>query len=191
MSAYRPFMQEPWWSMALVARTSSDPTQFAEAIRSELRSIDPEQPVYNIKTMEQIVDESLSAKRLAMVMLGFFAFGALLLAAIGIYAVMSYSVTSRSHEIGIRMALGAQPGDILRLIIRQGLVLTLIGVGLGLAGAFALTRAMTEILYGVEATDPLTFGGLSLLLSLVAFLACYIPARRATRVDPMIALRYE
>ncbi|HEX8174889.1 MAG TPA: ABC transporter permease [Pyrinomonadaceae bacterium] len=191
VTAYRPFMQEPWWSMALVVRTNAEPTQLAQSIRNEVRSIDPEQPVYNIKTMEQVVDESISAKRLAMVMLGFFAFGALLLAAIGIYAVMSYSVTSRSHEIGIRMALGAQPGDILRLIIRQGLMLTLIGVCLGLAGAFALTRAMTEILYGVEATDPLTFGGISLLLSLVAFAACYIPARRATRVDPMIALRYE
>ncbi|MBD0372277.1 MAG: ABC transporter permease [Pyrinomonadaceae bacterium] len=191
MTAYRPFMQEPWWSMALVVRTNSEPTQFAQAIRNEVRSLDAEQPVYNIKTMEQIVDESISAKRLAMVMLGFFAFGALLLAAIGIYAVMSYAVTSRSHEIGIRMALGAQPGDILKLIIGQGLVLTMIGVGFGLLGAFAMTRAMTEILYGVEATDPLTFGGISLLLSAVAFIACYLPARRATRVDPMVALRYE
>jgi putative ABC transport system permease protein len=191
MTSYRPFAQEPWWSMALVVRTASDPVQFTQAIRNEVRSLDAEQPVYNIKTMEQIVDESISAKRLAMLMLGFFAFGALLLAAIGIYAVMSYAVTSRSHEIGIRMALGAQPRDILRLIIQQGLVLTLIGVGLGLLGAFALTRAMTEILYGVNATDPLTFGGISLLLSIVAFAACYIPARRATRVDPMIALRYE
>jgi putative ABC transport system permease protein len=191
MTAYRPFIQQPWWSMALVVRTSSDPTQLTEAVRSEVRALDREQPVYNIKTMEQIVEESIAAKRLAMLMLGFFAFGALLLAAIGIYAVMSYAVTSRSHEIGIRMALGAQPRDILKLIIGQGLVLTLIGVVLGLAGAFALTRAMTEILYGVEATDPLTFGGISLLLSIVAFAACYIPARRATRVDPMIALRYE
>ena len=191
MTIYRPFVQEPWWSMALVVRTNSEPTQFATLIRNEVRAVDAEQPVYNIKTMEQIVDESISAKRLAMTMLGFFAFGALLLAAIGIYAVMSYAVTSRSHEIGIRMALGAQPGDILRLIIGQGLMLTLIGVVLGLMGAFAMTRAMTEILYGVKATDPLTFGGISLLLSLVAFIACYLPARRATRVDPMIALRYE
>ncbi|HEY0321332.1 MAG TPA: ABC transporter permease [Pyrinomonadaceae bacterium] len=191
MTAYRPFQQDPWWSMALVVRTNSDPAQFAPLVRNEVRALDQEQPVYNIKTMEQIIDESISAKRLAMLMLAFFAFGALLLAAIGIYAVMSYAVTSRSHEIGIRMALGASPRDILRLIIRQGLILTLIGVGLGLLGALALTRAMTEILYGVKATDPLTFAGISLLLSMVAFIACFIPARRATRVDPMVALRYE
>jgi putative ABC transport system permease protein len=191
LTAYRPFLQDPWWSMALVVRTNSDPSQFAPLVRNEVRAVDPEQPVYNIKTMQQIVEESIAAKRLAMVMLGFFAFGALLLAAIGIYAVMSYAVTSRSNEIGIRMALGAQPRDILNLIIKQGLILTLIGVGLGLVGALALTRAMTEILYGVKATDPLTFGGISLLLSIVAFVACYIPARRATRVDPMVALRYE
>jgi putative ABC transport system permease protein len=191
LTAYRPYPQDPWWSMTLILRTDSDPAQLATAVRNEVRAVDAEQPVYNIKTMQQIVEESISAKRLAMLMLGFFAFGALLLAAIGIYAVMSYAVTSRSHEIGIRMALGASPRDILTLIIRQGLILTLIGVGLGLLGALALTRAMTEMLYGVNATDPLTFGGISLLLSVVAFLACYIPARRATRVDPMIALRYE
>jgi putative ABC transport system permease protein len=191
MTVYRPFGQEPWWSMALVVRTNSDPAQLAPAVRGEVRAIDPEQPVYNVKTMEQIVDESISAKRVAMMMLGFFAFGALLLATIGIYAVMSYAVTARAHEIGIRMALGAQPLDILKLIIRQGLLLTLAGVGLGLLGAFLLTRAMTEMLYGVNPTDPLTFVGISVLLSVVAFMACYIPARRATRVDPMTALRYE
>ena len=191
MTAYRPFLQDPWWSMALLVRTNSEPTQLSAAIRNEVRAIDQEQPVYNIKTMEQIVDESISPKRLTMLMLAFFACGALILAAIGIYAVMSYSVTSRSHEIGIRMALGAQPRDILTMIIKQGLVLTLIGVGLGLIGALALTRAMTEMLYGVKATDPLTFGGIALLLSIVAFIACYVPARRATRVDPMVALRYE
>jgi putative ABC transport system permease protein len=191
MTVYLPFLQEPWWSMALVVRTNSDPAQMANAVRNEVLAVDQEQPIYNVKTMEQIVDESISPKRLTMYLLGFFAFGALLLAGIGIYAVMSYSVTSRTHEIGIRMALGAQPRDILKLVVGQGLILTLVGVGLGLLGAFALTRAMTEMLNGVTATDPLTFIGLSLLLAAVALLACLIPARKATRVDPMIALRYE
>jgi putative ABC transport system permease protein len=191
MTVYRPFLQQPWWSMALVVKTSADPTQLASTVRNEVRAIDPEQPVFNIKTMQQVIEEGIAPKRLSMLLLGFFACGALLLAAVGIYAVMSYAVTSRAHEIGIRMALGAQPRDILRLIVSQGLLLTLIGVGLGLGGALLLTRAMTEILYGVKATDPLTFGGLTLLLSAVALLACYVPARRATRVDPMVALRYE
>src|ERR1051325_3445950 len=191
LTVYRPFLQEPWWSMALIVRTTSDPVQLATTVRNEVRAIDQEQPVYNVKTMQQVVDESISPKRLTMFLLAFFAFGALVLDAIGIYAVMAYSVTSRTHEIGIRMALGAQPRDILKLIVRQGLVMTAIGVVFGLLGAFLLTRAMTEMLSGVEPTDPLTFGGISLLLSVVAFAACYIPARKATKVDPMIALRYE
>ncbi|HEX8140376.1 MAG TPA: ABC transporter permease [Pyrinomonadaceae bacterium] len=191
LTAYLPFMQEPWWSMALVVRATSDPLPLASVIRNEVRAVDQEQPVYNVMTMQQVIDETISPKRLTMFLLAFFAFGALLLAAIGIYAVISYSVTQRTHEIGIRMALGAQPRDILRLVVRQGLVLTAIGVGLGLLGAFALTWKMTEMLSGVEATDPLTFVSISLLLALVALAACLIPARKATRVDPMVALRYE
>jgi predicted permease len=191
LTVYLPFLQGSWWSMTLVARTAGDPVEMVPAIRNEVQAIDQEQPIYNIRTMSQVIDESISPKRITMYLLGFFAFGALLLAAIGIYAVMAYSVTSRTHEIGIRMALGAQPRDILKLIVRQGLILTVIGVGLGLAGAFALTRAMTEMLNGVTPTDPLTFIGLSALLSAVALLACLVPARKATRVDPMIALRYE
>jgi putative ABC transport system permease protein len=191
LTTYLPFLQEPWWSMALVVRATSDPVPLASVIRNEVRAVDQEQPVYNVMTMQQVIEESISPKRLTMFLLAFFAFGALLLAAIGIYAVISYTVTQRTHEIGIRMALGAQPRDILRLVVRQGLILTAIGVGLGLVGAFALTRAMTEMLSGVEATDPLTFISLSLLLSVVALAACLIPARKATRVDPMIALRYE
>jgi putative ABC transport system permease protein len=191
LTTYLPFLQEPWWSMALIVRATSDPVALAPIVRKEVLAVDSEQPVYNVMTMEQVIDETISPKRLTMFLLAFFALGALLLAAIGIYAVISYSVTQRTHEIGIRMALGAQPRDILRLVVRQGLILTAIGVGLGLVGAFALTWAMTEMLNGVEATDPLTFVSISLLLSAVSLAACLIPARKATRVDPMVALRYE
>lgn len=191
LTVYVPFNQQPWWSMALVVRTNAEPTQITSAIRNEVRAIDQELPVHNVRTMQQVIDESVSPKRLATYLLGFFACAALILAAIGIYAVMAYSVTSRTHEIGIRMALGAQPRDILRLVVGHGLFLTLIGVSLGLLGAFGMTRVMTEMLSGVSATDPLTFIALPLLLSTIALLACLIPARKATKVDPMIALRYE
>jgi putative ABC transport system permease protein len=133
----------------------------------------------------------MSPKRLATFMFAVFALIALALAGVGIYAVMSYAVSQRTHEIGIRMALGAQPRDIFKLVITQGLALTLVGIVIGLAGAYAMTRAMAQILYGVTATDPLTFAGISLLLGCVAMLACYVPTRRAIRVDPMIALRHE
>jgi putative ABC transport system permease protein len=191
LTTYLPFLQEPWWAMALIVRATSDPVALAPIVRNEVLAIDSEQPVYNVMTMEQVIDETISPKRLTMFLLAFFAVGALLLAAIGIYAVISYSVTQRTHEIGIRMALGAQPRDILRLVVKQGLILTAIGVGLGLVGAFALTWAMTEMLNGVGATDPLTFISISLLLSIISLAACLIPARKATRVDPMVALRYE
>ncbi|HYO99377.1 MAG TPA: ABC transporter permease [Pyrinomonadaceae bacterium] len=186
----------PFWSgmtqnMSLVVRASSDPAALAQAIRREVFAVDPAQPVYNVLTMEQVLDESISRQRLNMTLLSIFAALATLLSTIGIYSVMSYLVTQHTREIGIRMALGAQPKDVLKLVLGQGLMLTLIGVVIGVAGALALTRLMETLLFGVRATDPLTFVGVSLLLTCVALLACYIPARRAMRVDPMVALRYE
>ncbi|MCA1635944.1 MAG: ABC transporter permease [Acidobacteria bacterium] len=191
LGVYLPYSQDPWWRMALVIRTAADPEGLAPAVRAEVLALDRDLPVYNVRTMQAVINESLSPKRLAMIMFGFFAACALLLAGVGIYAVMSYAVTQRTHEIGIRLALGAQPSDILRLVVGHGILLTLIGLALGLAGGFAMARAMTEILYGVSTTDPLTFVGISLLLAGIALLASFIPARKATKVDPMVALRYE
>ena len=191
LGIYLPYRQDPWWQMGLVVRAQGDPTSLAPLLREEVRALDRDLPVYNVRTMRAIINETLSPKRLAMFMFAFFAVCALVLAAVGVYAVMSYAVTQRTHEIGVRMALGAQARDILRLVVGHGVVLTLVGVTLGLVGAFFLTRAMSGILYNVSATDPLTFAGISLLLAGVALLACLVPARRATRVDPMVALRYE
>jgi putative ABC transport system permease protein len=153
-----------------------------------VQALDKDQPIYNVRTMDDVVANSLGTRRVSMQLFAVFAIAALLLAAIGIYGVMAYSVTQRTQEIGIRMALGAQRSDVLALVIRQGMTLTVIGVAVGLAGAFALTRLMANLLFGVAATDSLTFIAIPLLLLFVALVACYLPARRAARLDPTIAL---
>jgi putative ABC transport system permease protein len=188
---YFPFAQIPSLNMTLVIRAPGVHTRIAPAVRESLAAIDPRLPLTEIKAMEQIVYERRSPKELMMWMLAVFAVMALAMAAVGTYAVMAYAVAQRTHEIGVRMALGAIPVDILKLVLRRGLSLVLLGVGLGLAGAFALTRALAGLLYKVTATDPLAFVSVSLLLALVALVACYVPARRAMKVDPMVALRCE
>jgi predicted permease len=175
----------------LVIRTAGDPLGLAAAVRGEVWAVDKDQPVSNIQTMEQILSDSLTRERFNMLLLAIFAGVALALAAVGIYGVMSYSVTQRTHEIGVRMALGADSGHVLRLVVGQGLKLVSAGVAIGLAFAFALTRLMESLLFGVSATDPVTFVLISVTLVAVAALASYIPARRATKVDPMVALRYQ
>jgi putative ABC transport system permease protein len=195
---YLPFNQAPDSElpylaprMNLVLRTTADPLTLTSAVRREVQSLNPNQPIYNVYTMEQTLDRSLAPQRFSTTLLLLFAAVALVLASVGIYGVISYSVTSRTHEIGIRMALGAQKSDVLRLVVGHGMALAALGVLVGLVGAFAVTRVMASQLYGVSATDPVVFVGIALLLAAVAFLATYIPARRATKVDPMIALRYE
>jgi putative ABC transport system permease protein len=178
-------------SMNVVIRSKTDPATLAAAVRKEVLQIDPNQPVADVRTMEQWLDGSVAAPRYRTTLLGLFALVALALASTGIYGVMSYSVSQRTHEIGVRMALGARRSDVLRLVVRQGMTLVIIGVGLGLAGALALTRLMASLLFGVTAKDPFTFVAVAALLTLVAFVACYLPARRATKVDPLVALRYE
>jgi putative ABC transport system permease protein len=195
---YLPFNQAPNDMLAslaprmnLIIRTTADPLNLTAAVRREVQALDPNQPVYNVNTMEQTLDESLVTQRLSMMLLASLASLALILAAVGIYGVMSYTVTQRSHEIGIRMAIGAQPRDVFKMVIGRGMMLVLIGVAFGLVGAFALTRLMTTMLFGVEPTDPVTFVSIGILLPAVALVACYVPGRRATKVDPLVALRYE
>jgi len=175
----------------LVVRTSGDPRPLTRSIREQVLAVDKNQPVYDVKTMDERVSVTLETRRFAVVLLGIFGVLALILATIGLYGVLAFTVSQRTREIGIHMALGAQTRDVLRMIIKQGMSLVLFGVVLGIAGAYALTRAMQSLLFEVSATDPATFTIIALLLILVALLACYVPARRATKVDPLVALRYE
>ncbi len=179
------------WTQYLLISASSDPAVLGQAVMNQVHAFDPTLPVTHVLTLDSLLSDSVSPRRFSTFLLGVFAGLALLLAAMGIYGVMSYVVSLRTNEIGIRMALGAQPRDIWRLVIGRGAQLAFVGVALGLIGAFALTKLIASLLYGVKPTDPVTFGGVALLLVGVALLACYVPARRAMRVDPMVALRYE
>jgi len=190
---YSPYTQiNPWkrW-MTFAARTQSDPAAMEQAVKGQIWKVDSQLPITKVQTMSEVSAASFAARRFNMLLLTLFAGLALILAAVGVYGVMSYAVTQRTHEIGIRMALGAQMGNVIKLIMKSGLLIAIVGVAIGLAGAFALTRLMTSLLFAVEATDKATFAGVSVGLVVIALLACYIPARRAAKVDPLVALRYE
>jgi predicted permease len=186
-----PISQQAQSSMVLVLRTQGDPMSLVTAMRNEMGALDKDLPLSDIKTLDQISSAAVARTRFTMLLLSVFAGVALLLAAVGIYGVMSYSVTQRTHEIGIRVALGAQRRDVMSLVARQGLMLALAGLGAGLGAALALTRVMSSLLFGVGAADPITFAGIAILLTGVALGACFVPARRATKMDPMVALRHE
>jgi predicted permease len=181
----------PLYGKTLVVRTASDPTALVDALRAQVEAVDPNQAVYDVKTMRELVAESVEQQRFAAALLAVFAVLALVLAAGGLYGVMAYFATQRTHEIGIRMALGAQHQDVLRLVVGQGIRLVLLGIAVGVAAGFGFTRLLSSFLFSVKVNDPTTFTGVAILLTLVSLAACYIPARRAMRVDPMIALRYE
>jgi putative ABC transport system permease protein len=188
---YLPLEQNPWANTTLIVRSPGNPQPLVAAVRAQIAAVDPNLPVTGIASMEQVVGTSVAQPRLIAQFVGVFAGFALLLSAIGIYGVMAYSVSARKQEMGIRMSLGASPRDILKLVVGQGMRLALIGVGLGVAASLALTRLIATLLFGVHATDPLAFGLAALALVATALLACYLPARRATRVDPIVVLRYE
>jgi putative ABC transport system permease protein len=200
----RPAVYRPWAQIApgqraasytratdFVVKTSIEPTRLVEPIRREVQSLDRDQPLGNVRTLESLVEQTVAPRRFSMTLAGVFAFVALVLGAVGLYGVLSYTVAQRAREIGIRMALGAQRGDVHRLVISQGMALALGGVAAGVLASLALTRLMSGLLFGVSATDAPTFSSITLLLLLVALVACYLPARRASKVDPLVALRYE
>jgi len=191
VQGYFSFAQIPFGGMAVIMKGTGDPNQLIALARAQVRSVDADQPIYNIRTMDEIRGESVAPQRLNLVLMSIFAGIAFVLAVVGIYGVMSYAVTQRTHEIGIRMAIGAQPRDVFRMILGQGMLLTVIGLVIGLGIAFGLTRLMRTMLFSVRPSDPLTFTGVALLLTAVALIACYIPGRRATKVDPVNSLRYE
>jgi putative ABC transport system permease protein len=188
---YWPHPELPLPFTTFVIRTSGNPLALIGAVRQQVKLLDPGLPVSDVATMEERMSDSVAQTRFSTLLLGIFAIVAIVLASVGIYGVTSYAVTSRVHEIGIRMAIGAQSRDVQRMFIRHGMALTVIGLGVGLAVSFALTKLMEGLLFDVSPHDPLTFLSMAVLLSFVALLACYVPARRATRVDPLTALRYE
>ena len=188
---FRTYQQQCWGFMSLVVRTQRDPAEITRVIRAELDTIDKDQPIENVRTMTQLVASSVGQRRLSVQLLTGLSGVALLLATIGLYGLLAFNVTQRTQEIGIRMALGAQRRDVVNLIVGQGMRLALLGVGIGLAAAFALSRVLQALLFVVKPTDPLTFATVPLMLAAVALLACWLPARRAAKVDPMEALRYE
>src|ERR1700728_2127610 len=189
--SYVPYAQSPFGTMTIVVRSARNPEELTKPIASVVQSLDKNLPAYAPKTVEQYLDGTIAVPRFNTFLLAIFAALAMVLTAVGLYGVISYTVAQRTHEIGIRMALGAQPGDMLRLVVGQGMRLALFGVGLGLVGAFGLTRFLSSLLFGVSSTDPLSFAVVVTMLLGVVLMACYIPARRAMRVDPMVALRYE
>jgi putative ABC transport system permease protein len=188
---YWPHSREAYQFMNLVVRTSFEPTQIAATLQKEIRALDPDQPVADVRTLDAVVGKSIARPRFNTLLLTIFAGVALVLASVGLYGVMNYSATQRTRELGIRMALGATQADIMRLVVGNGMALTLAGIVLGVVASWALTRIMANLLFGVTATDLPTFISVSALLAAVAFIANYIPARKATRVNPVVALRYE
>ncbi|HKE57182.1 MAG TPA: FtsX-like permease family protein, partial [Pyrinomonadaceae bacterium] len=186
---YEPFAQAPDQFMTLIVRTNSDPQSLVPAIRSKVSEIDHELPVQSVRTLESMIANSLRQQRFTALMLSIFAGVATFLAAAGLYGVISYSVTQRTRELGIRVALGAQISSVMRLVLRQAMTFVLIGEVVGLVGAFALSRLFSGLVFGVTPTDALTFATVTVLLTVVALMACYLPARRATKVDPLVAIR--